>query len=205
MRCRFDPWVRKIPWRRAWQPTPVFLPGESHGSNWIGWVHTHVPCTSSSAWPALQSPAPARHIQLLFLCPLLASGICILTAPTSVGAVTPVPVLHLSIGLVFRRPVSRVLCVPSPWPLQSHLLFHMYKAPAGPHIPWELLLSSYDLPLLLTRILPASSCSEILLVLYIPTQVLSPLRKFLPVPSPGLLCFLCAHSFITNISWATSM
>ena len=27
----FDPWVRKIPWRRAGQPTPVFLPGESHG------------------------------------------------------------------------------------------------------------------------------------------------------------------------------
>ena len=29
MRCGFDPWVGKIPWRRAWQPTPVFLPGES--------------------------------------------------------------------------------------------------------------------------------------------------------------------------------
>ena len=28
---RFDPWVRKIPWRRKWQPTPVFLPGELHG------------------------------------------------------------------------------------------------------------------------------------------------------------------------------
>ena len=27
----FDPWVGKIPWRRAWQPTPVFLPGESQG------------------------------------------------------------------------------------------------------------------------------------------------------------------------------
>ena len=27
----FDAWVRKIPWRRKWQPTPVFLPGESHG------------------------------------------------------------------------------------------------------------------------------------------------------------------------------
>ena len=27
----FDPWVRKIPWRRKWQPTPVFLPGEFHG------------------------------------------------------------------------------------------------------------------------------------------------------------------------------
>ena len=30
-RLRFDPWVRKIPWRKAWQPTPVFLPGDSHG------------------------------------------------------------------------------------------------------------------------------------------------------------------------------
>ena len=32
--CRrhgFDPWVRKIPWRREWLPTPVSLPGESHG------------------------------------------------------------------------------------------------------------------------------------------------------------------------------
>ena len=27
----FNPWVRKIPWRRAWQPAPVFLPGKSHG------------------------------------------------------------------------------------------------------------------------------------------------------------------------------
>jgi len=27
----FDPWVRKVLWRRKWQPTPVLLPGESHG------------------------------------------------------------------------------------------------------------------------------------------------------------------------------
>ena len=27
----FNPWVGKIPWRRAWQSTSVFLPGESHG------------------------------------------------------------------------------------------------------------------------------------------------------------------------------
>ena len=27
----FFPWVGKIPWRRKWQPTPVFLPGKSHG------------------------------------------------------------------------------------------------------------------------------------------------------------------------------
>ena len=28
---KFNPWVRKIPWRRKWQPTPVFSPGKYHG------------------------------------------------------------------------------------------------------------------------------------------------------------------------------
>ena len=50
----FDPWIRKIPWSRKWQPTPVFSPGEFHGyrsltdySPWgpksagHNWVHTH--------------------------------------------------------------------------------------------------------------------------------------------------------------------
>ena len=30
-RPRFKPWVGRIPWRREWQPTPIFLPGEIHG------------------------------------------------------------------------------------------------------------------------------------------------------------------------------
>ena len=30
-RCRFNPCVGRIHWRRKWQPTPVFLPGKSHG------------------------------------------------------------------------------------------------------------------------------------------------------------------------------
>ena len=30
-RCRFSLWVRKIPWRRTWQPPPVILPRESFG------------------------------------------------------------------------------------------------------------------------------------------------------------------------------
>ena len=56
-RCRFNPWVGKIPWRRAWQPTPVFSPGESHGQNflvgyivhgvaqsqtWLKWLSMHI-------------------------------------------------------------------------------------------------------------------------------------------------------------------
>ena len=35
-RCGFDSLVRKIPWRRVWQPTPVFLPGESHRQRSLG-------------------------------------------------------------------------------------------------------------------------------------------------------------------------
>ena len=39
LQCRrlgFDPWVGKIPWRRTWQSTPVFLPGEFHGQRSLG-------------------------------------------------------------------------------------------------------------------------------------------------------------------------
>ena len=39
-RCEFDPWAGKIPWRRKWQPTPVFLPRESLGrQSLVGYVH----------------------------------------------------------------------------------------------------------------------------------------------------------------------
>ena len=43
-RLRFSPWVRKIPWRKAWQPTQVFVPGESQGQRSLEayslWGHT---------------------------------------------------------------------------------------------------------------------------------------------------------------------
>ena len=42
-RLEFDPWVRKIPWRRKWQPTLVFLPGKFHGqrslADYSPWGH----------------------------------------------------------------------------------------------------------------------------------------------------------------------
>ena len=42
-RCGFDPWVRKIPWSRKWQPIPVFLPGKFHIHRGLGnyspWGH----------------------------------------------------------------------------------------------------------------------------------------------------------------------
>ena len=45
-RCGFDPWVGKIPWRKKWQPTPIFLPGKSHGQRSLAgcslWGHKRV-------------------------------------------------------------------------------------------------------------------------------------------------------------------
>ena len=68
LQCRksgFDPWVGKSPWRRAWQPTPVFLPGESPwteepdqlqtmglkrvGHDWATCEHTHTIMSNAEA------------------------------------------------------------------------------------------------------------------------------------------------------------
>ena len=46
---RVDPWVGKIPWRRKWQPTPVFLPGEFHAQRSLAayspWYHKELDTT----------------------------------------------------------------------------------------------------------------------------------------------------------------
>ena len=69
-----DPWVRKVLWRRKWQPTPVFSPGKSHrslegyslwgckGSDMTG--HTHAASMSTSPTPLFYL-LPAISISLL--------------------------------------------------------------------------------------------------------------------------------------------
>ena len=47
-RIGFDPWVRMVPWRRKLQPSPVFLPGKSHG--WGAWWARVHSVTKSWAW-----------------------------------------------------------------------------------------------------------------------------------------------------------
>ena len=51
---RFHPWFGKIPWRREWQPTPIFLPGEFHGQwSLAGYSTVQFSCSimSDSLWP----------------------------------------------------------------------------------------------------------------------------------------------------------
>ena len=65
----FDPWFRKIPWRRAWQPTPAFLPGEAHGQRslvgYSPWGHKELDTaeeTEHARMPIFQSPRTAKML-----------------------------------------------------------------------------------------------------------------------------------------------
>ena len=64
-RCRFDPWVREIPWRRAFQPPPVFLPGESRAQRSLGgyspWGRKESD-TTECAWAQTRRASPGRSL-----------------------------------------------------------------------------------------------------------------------------------------------
>ena len=50
-RLNFDPWVGRIPWRWAWQPTPIFLPGELHGQRCLAGYSSGVTKSRSQLQP----------------------------------------------------------------------------------------------------------------------------------------------------------
>ena len=54
-RSRFDPWVGKIPWRRKWQPAPLFLPGKFHGQRKLA-GYSPWGCKGVRDWLAWDSP-----------------------------------------------------------------------------------------------------------------------------------------------------
>ena len=62
----FDPWVGKIPWRKEWQPTSVFLPGESHGQRSLA-SHSPLGCTELSMTKAAQHIAHSRACLCVYI------------------------------------------------------------------------------------------------------------------------------------------
>ena len=52
-RPRFDPWVGKMPWRRKWQPTPIFLSGEFHEQRGSWQAAIHEVTKSQTEWLTL--------------------------------------------------------------------------------------------------------------------------------------------------------
>ena len=78
-RCGFNPWVRKIPWRRAWLPTPIFLPGKSHGQRSLAGYHpwgckgsdTTEKLNNDNKWDSLiliKTCDELSLLEVLFLC-----------------------------------------------------------------------------------------------------------------------------------------
>ena len=60
----FNPWVRKIPWRRTWQPTPVFLPGEFHGQRSMQGYSLYNSIITDSPISRLM-PDTGRHLKVI--------------------------------------------------------------------------------------------------------------------------------------------
>ena len=74
-RLQFNPCVGKIPWRRKWQPIPVFLPGKSHGQrslvSYSSWGHkepnmTEHPCTPHTHMAIHPHTHRSHYLLLLF-------------------------------------------------------------------------------------------------------------------------------------------
>ena len=118
LQCRrpvFDSWFGKIPWRRKWQPTPVFLPGESHGQRSL------VGC---STWGCKESDMTERlhfhfHFQVtqqrglmeIFGIPRCQIMLCIISGLFTMGNVfnqiresireIPVPIQKTNLNILF--------------------------------------------------------------------------------------------------------
>ena len=121
-RHRFHPGVGKNPWRRKWQPTPVFLPGESHGQRSLAgyspWDHKESDTTErlsmraiyikaqmvpEAASGALQTASESFGHTLLMLCALshfhvqnAAGSACAFLAPILQSAISPRPLAPFS-------------------------------------------------------------------------------------------------------------
>ena len=70
LQCRrhgFNPWVRKIPWRRKWQPTPVYLPGESHGQRNLAGLQFMGSQRVGHNWTNLAGTQPLLHVKWIHL------------------------------------------------------------------------------------------------------------------------------------------
>ena len=78
----FDPWVRKIPWRRKWHPTRVLLPGESHGGRslvgYSPWGHKESDTTErlhfTSQVPQLSYPSADGHLGCFHVLAIVSSA-----------------------------------------------------------------------------------------------------------------------------------
>ena len=81
-----ETWVGKVPWRREWQPTPVFLPGEFHGQRSLAGCSPWA-CKESDTTAQLTFPLPLFHMPLRLVPPPIKFPTALLLRPSGVPAV----------------------------------------------------------------------------------------------------------------------
>ena len=124
-RYRFNPWGRKIPWRREWQPTPMFLPEKFHGqrspAGYRPWGHKESDMTerlslSLSTWKAWRRSRGRWKGEPHCICPSLSALGRFQAASTPRLQLPPhgLPMVSTST----RRPPVLVASNATPWPLQ---------------------------------------------------------------------------------------
>ena len=106
-RSGFNPWVRKISWRRAWKPSPVFLLGASHGQRNLG---GYSPCCHKES--DTTEGLTQRHAAMLRMNPTIA-------LVTDCGE-SPWQMSQIPSYQPFLLPA---LCGPWPWPFTQSLVF----------------------------------------------------------------------------------
>ena len=115
--CGFDPWVRKIPWSKKWQPTPVFLPGKFHGqrslSGYSPWGHKELdPTEQLTLWLSLDKCGKVFEALSISLGTWWMLDIIVLVGINDcfVQSLGGMCSLWLSFPCILRALVSSVLC-----------------------------------------------------------------------------------------------
>ena len=125
----FDPWVKKMPWRTAWQPTPVFLPGESHGQRSLEGLQ-------SIGHDRQQQPTNIQFSSVAQLCPYLCDPMdgaacqasLSITISQSLFKVLSIESVMPSNHLILCRP----LLLPSVFPI-----IRVFSNETVPRIRWQ--------------------------------------------------------------------
>ena len=127
-RCGFNSWVRKIPWRRAWQPTPVVLPGESDGqrnlAGYSPWGHKELDTAEHACTALLRLQQPSQNSRALQM-PTLPSAFPLVSVHRDPHCVPDRNLQPRSTLAVALRPFSNHACPP------DFIVSLMQTAPQG--------------------------------------------------------------------------
>ena len=203
--CRrhgFDPWVRKLPWRRKRQPTPVLLPRKFHGQRSLAgcspWSHKK----SQHAWAHMYACVAIMHLTTSWAVagsPPFRSGVWVLTERLTLLTHLPQDYVYLAApgqsqpGQRANSSVNRCHPTPLPFPFSSSCLSLPFLP--WPRWPWEGGMASL-------------ASDEVAIV---SSQVASPVplrglcTKAQPATAdqadcPGLLPWKEQHSFLSGVA-----